>query len=111
MSLNARNCSLMLSAVLLLVASAREAAAQTVVISRYYPLTVSSYYPAPTVSYYYAPTVTYYSPRVAYYPAPMVSYYPAPVVSYYPGAAITTRYGPWGRPRVITYSYPAYVYP
>jgi hypothetical protein len=80
----------------------------------------------PVVSYYYAPpTVAYYTPPVVYTPAPPVSYVygasvsyytpPAPVytpsVSYYAAPAVTaTRYGLFGRPRVIsTYYSPVYI--
>jgi hypothetical protein len=74
----------------------------------------------PAVSYYYpAPTVTYYSPPVVFAPAPTVSYSYGAAVSYYtpsqsyyavPAAVMTTRYGLFGRPRVISsYYQPVYV--
>lgn len=112
MLLSSRNFSLTLAAVLLLLASAGEATAQGVIVSRYYPPTVAYYYPAPTVSYYVTPTITTYSPPVAYYPVPSVSYYAPPVLAYYYPAPVTTvRYGLFGRPRVITTYYPGYVLP
>ncbi len=86
------------------------ASADLVVVS---PPAVSYYYPAPTVAYYPPPTVSYYSPPVVYTPAPAVSYYYGSAVSYYtpsyavaPAAVTTTRYGPLGRPRVISTYYP-----
>jgi hypothetical protein len=68
------------------------------------PAPVVSYYAAPAVSYY-TPAVSYYAPAVSYY-TPAVSYY-TPAVSYYaPAASSTTvRYGPLGRPRVVTNRY------
>ncbi|MCZ2342380.1 MAG: hypothetical protein LC104_11375, partial [Bacteroidales bacterium] len=59
----------------------------------------SYYAPAPAVSYYApAPVVSYYAPA----PVPVVSYYapaPAPVLNR------TTYFGPFGRPRAVSYSY------
>ena len=124
MTATLRNKLVMLAAIVLLLTSVGHAAAQGVVVSRYYTPPVT-YYSAPTVSYYaptvsYYPTTAYYStPTVSYYSAPAtVSYYSAPTVSYYAPAVgtytapvATTRYGLFGRPRTTTY-YPAYyVYP
>jgi hypothetical protein len=98
----------------ILLASAPEALAQRVVVSEYCPPTVLYYYPARSVVYY--PTTVRYCrpPPVSFYSVPTVSYYAPPTVSYYsvPVMSTTTRYGPFGRPRVSTsYYYPVYVRP
>jgi hypothetical protein len=92
-------------AALLTVASGRSPAQYCVAPppAVYYPPAVS-YYTPPAVSYYSPPAVSYYAPpAVSYYAAPSVSYYAPPAA--YPAATVTTRYGPFGRPRVTVARY------
>ena len=116
MSRTARFVVRTLAVAALLLVTAREAAAQVVIVERPCP-TVTYYQPIPSVSYsipsvsYSIPSVSYYTPRVAYTPVRSVSYFTAPGVSYYPGPVTATRYGLLGQPRASTTYYPTYIYP
>jgi hypothetical protein len=119
MDRTARNLTIAIVAVGLLLLDTGRATAQTYVVS---PPSVSYYYAPPAVTYYspsvsyyygapasnYAPSVSYYAPPSVSYYAPTVTYY-GPSVSYYagPAAVTTTRYGLFGRPRVSTTYYPS----